>query len=410
MNKQEFSQAFDSLSAQPKKVLKLFCEGCNDADIAKIVNIEKSTVRKYIQNISAHFGIESDRVLPDQRCKKRSKLIELCKKYNIGYSDFYIEREPNESKCFQEILKPGSLIRIKAPKQMGKTLLLNKILAHVKKEGYRTLNWNLLQPEENIINDSDKLLRSFCTSVDRNLQLDCQPNQKWDENLGSNDNCTFYFEDNVLPSINSSLVLALDNVDRIFPYQTIASDFLGLLRSWHEAAKSKDIWQKVRLVIAYSTADYPKLNINFSPFNVGMPIELAEFNYEQVEKLASQNVIDFTKEQIQQLMEMVGGHPFLLQTAFSYIKNHPDISLTKLLSTAHTNPELYASHLREINNDLQSDHELMTAMKKIVKANEAVAVDEKLGFKLDSMGLVKKQDNNFIPRCNLYKLYFQERL
>ena len=66
--------------------------------------------------------------------------------------------------------------------------------------------------------------------------------------------------------------------------------------------------------------------------------------------------------------------------------------------------------IREIHHNLQLDSELVTAMKKIVKANEAVAVDEKLGFKLDSMGLVKKLDNNFIPRCNLYKLYFQEKL
>ncbi|MGB3508305.1 MAG: AAA-like domain-containing protein [Microcoleaceae cyanobacterium] len=410
MNKQEFSKAFDSLSPQLKKVLQMLLNEKTDREIAQFLKIAETTVRKHIENINNHFEIESDKALADQRCNRRSKLIELCKKYNIGYSEFYIEREPNESKCFQEMLKLGSLIRIKAPQKMGKSYLLNKIFEYAKKQGYKTSIWNLLQPEENVIQNLDKLLRSLCTTVDRDLQLNCPPYQKWDENLGSNDNCTFYFEDNVLPSIDFPLVLALDNVDRIFPYQTIASDFLGLLRSWHEAAKGQDIWQKLRLVISYSTADYPKLNIDFSPFNVGMPVELPEFNYEQVEKLASQNSMDFTQEQINQLMNIVGGHPFLLQTSFNQIKNHPDMSLKKVLLAARTNMGLYANHLREINHNLQQDPELVTAMKKIVKANKPVAVDEKLGFKLDSMGLVKKQDNNFIPRCNLYKLYFQERL
>ena len=36
-------------------------------------------------------------------------------------SDFYVERVPYESQCYEAILKPGALIRLKAPQQMGKT-------------------------------------------------------------------------------------------------------------------------------------------------------------------------------------------------------------------------------------------------------------------------------------------------
>jgi transcriptional regulator with XRE-family HTH domain len=39
-------------------------------------------------------------------------------------SPFYLERKPVEAQIKQEIRKPGTLIRIKAPREMGKTSLL----------------------------------------------------------------------------------------------------------------------------------------------------------------------------------------------------------------------------------------------------------------------------------------------
>lgn len=112
------------------------------------------------------------------------------------------------------------------------------MLKQSQQRGYHTVYWNLLQPREAVTQDLDQLLRSFCTSVRRQLNLTQSISEAWDENLGSNDNCTFYFEDYVLPELKNPFVLALDNVDRIFPYPEIAQDFFGLLRSWHESSKN----------------------------------------------------------------------------------------------------------------------------------------------------------------------------
>jgi hypothetical protein len=43
-------------------------------------------------------------------------------------SPFYVERPPIERLCYETIVQPGALIRIKAPKQMGKTSLMLRIL------------------------------------------------------------------------------------------------------------------------------------------------------------------------------------------------------------------------------------------------------------------------------------------
>ena len=43
-------------------------------------------------------------------------------------SGLYVKRPPIEADCYAEILQPGALIRIKAPRQMGKTSLMARIL------------------------------------------------------------------------------------------------------------------------------------------------------------------------------------------------------------------------------------------------------------------------------------------
>ena len=63
-----------------------------------------------------------------------------------------------------------------------------------------------------------------------------------------------------------------------------------LLRGWYESAKQVDrigkIWQKLRLMVVHSTEVYPSLDTNHSPFNVGIAIDLPEFNLQQVENIA----------------------------------------------------------------------------------------------------------------------------
>ncbi len=47
-------------------------------------------------------------------------------------SPFYIDRPPIEDECYSAIDRPGALIRIKAPRQMGKSSLMQRVLNHSK--------------------------------------------------------------------------------------------------------------------------------------------------------------------------------------------------------------------------------------------------------------------------------------
>ena len=320
-------------------------------------------------------------------------------------STFYVERPPIESRCYEEILKPGALIRIKAPRQMGKTSLMARILFQAGQRGYRTAQLSFQLADSKVFAELDEFLRWFCASVTRRLELPNRLANHWEEFLGSKENCTTYFERYLLSAINQPLVLALDEVDCVFQHPKIASDFFGLLRAWHEDAKNRDIWKKLRLVVVHSTEPYIQMDVNQSPFNVGLPTELPEFNREQVLDLARRYGLNWQTTQVEQLMAMLGGHPYLVRVALYHIRRQ-DITLEQLLQSAATDAGLFGDHLRRHWWNLKQHPELTDAITKIVTATTPVQLEPTEAFKLKSMGLVDWQNNGVVLSRNLYRQYF----
>lgn len=325
-------------------------------------------------------------------------------------SPLYLEREGIDALCYDVIKKSGSLLRIKAPMKMGKTSLITRILAQGKVDSYQTAHIDLSSVERSIINNLDKFLRWFCVMVGRQLELENCLNDYWDtEILGSNDNCTVYFEEYLLAEIDCPLVLGLDSVDHLFSHTEVVEDFLGMLRSWHEKGKTAHRWRQLRLVLAHSTESYIPLDINQSPFNAGIPLELLEFDATQIFELSKVYGLNLPTAEIEKLMTMVGGHPYLISLTF-YIMATQKMNLEKLLQEAPTEVSIYQSHIRQNLQTLQQVPLLAESFKKVVLSSEPVALNSMQVYKLHSMGLIHQQDNQVIPRCNLYREYFSRVL
>jgi AAA-like domain/TIR domain len=327
-------------------------------------------------------------------------------------SAFYIERSPQEELCYKEIGAPGALIRIKAPRQMGKTSLMARILYIAKDLGYRTVPLSFQHADAAVFTSLDRLLKWFCSKIARKLHLSDRIDDRWSDYFGSKDNCTAYFEDCLLSESDLPLMLGLDEVDRVFQYPKIADDFFSLLRAWYEEAGYGDsnskLWQNLRLVVVHSTEVYVPLNVNQSPFNVGLPIELPEFNPMQVSDLAQRHGLNWNTDRIEPLMGLVGGHPYLVRLALYHIAQN-QLTWEELLETAATEAGLYGDHLRRHLWSLQNHPELATALAKVVQSHDAVELESAIAFKLHSMGLVHLQGNLVVPRFELYRQYFGER-
>ena len=429
MNQEAFEHIHQyELTPKQKKVLPLFLGGQTDEQIARELGAtHRSTASHQLRNISTKFGFPPE-TEPDYRCN----LVELFAKYkpelvsvkalekcghiiqNIRFpegpeplnSSFYQERSPIESRCYGFIKELGALIRIKAPKQMGKTSLLKRIRAEAKRNTYHTVYLNFSLIETSKFKGENNFLRSFYAYVVNQLPI-APPLKEWDEDTPSMVNCTKQFQ-SLLKQLDGVLVLALDEVDRLFEYPEIYENFFPMLRNWNENANESETWEKLRLIVAHSTEDYGRLDINQSPFNVGLPIKLEEFTEEQVKSLAIRHGLD--SQSIVPVMYLVGGHPYLVRLALYYLVRQ-DITPVQLIQEATTDTGIYVEHLRRHLETLQENQELRTVFKQIV-TTEAVKLELKTRqiYQLDSMGLIKTANNFVVPRCLLYQEYFRIRL
>ncbi len=320
-------------------------------------------------------------------------------------SRLYIERYPWEERAYQEIAQLGSLIRIKGCRKIGKASFLLRLINHAQTLGYQIVTIDFLEVDTKVFESTDKFLRWFCINLARRLKLTLNLDDYWDEELGYKVSCTLYFEE-LLEEISTSLVLIFKEVNYIFEHPNIAQDFLPLLRFWHEQAPIKETWKKLRLVVVYATEVYVSLSVNQSPFNLGLAIKLSELTSEQVKDFAQCYELNLPDKQIKKLMNLVGGHPYLIHMALDSLYRE-NLSFKELLRDAPTQAGIYRDYLRGLWGVLQKKPKIADAFKQLITRSENMELEPVIAYQLESLGLVKLDGNICIPACQLYPLYFQ---
>jgi len=184
----------------------------------------------------------------------------------------------------------------------------------------------------------------------------------------------------VLAECDAPIVLAMDEADRLLqtPFQ---SDFFALLRSWFNRAADHVVWRKFSIVMAISTEPYLLIaDPNRSPVKEG----------------------DFPH-----LMELLNGHPYLTRQAL-YAMAIEQLTWAELVRIADTDHGPFGGHLRHHYRLLCSKPGLKKALKQAICHDHCT--DKMAFFRLQQAGLVKGNSDVCRCRCDLYRLYFEDKL
>ena len=328
-------------------------------------------------------------------------------------NSYYIERPPIEQICYEAIEQTAALLRIKAPKQMGKRMLMERILSYGRKKKYKTVILSFDSAPIRFFDDVDRFLKWFCVRVGSSLDLTNRIDDYWADIFGCISNTRDYFEKYLLLECDSPVILGLDKVDLVFEHPIISNDFCRLLRGWNDLAKRPDeigeIWNKLRLIILHSTEVYGNLDINCSPLaGVGKVLELPDFTSEQIQQLVQNYGFTWTSTEINQFKSIVGGHPYLITQGLEYIKDQG--TLEKFLQVASTEAGPFNNDLREQLSNLQNSPKLADAYYRVITKDKPVFLEAQYLFKLYSMGLIKIEGDKCLSRCKLYSQYFSTQL
>jgi hypothetical protein len=321
-------------------------------------------------------------------------------------SKFYVERS-SDPLALEAIKRQGVTITIKGPRQMGKSSLLIRTIETAVTASKRVAFLDFQLFDKATLNNADSFFRQFCSWLSDELEMADKVDEYWQMPLGNSQRCTRYVSRYLLKDFGKPLVLAMDEVESVFDSE-FRSDFFGMLRSWHNSRATTPIWKKLDLALVTSTEPYQLIdNLNQSPFNVGVVIDLEDFTAEQVANLNHLHGSPFNLNEERQLIRLLGGHPYLVRLAL-YSVASGRLSSSELFANATADNGPFGNHLRNHLFRLHNKTELVQGMLQVIHQNNCK--DERVFFRLRGAGLVHREKLVVMPRCQLYAEYFRENL
>ena len=434
MIKQEVERIYnEELTPKQKQVLKLFLEGYKNADIVqKIGGNDRALATQHLRNICRQFNImpendtdyrytlvellwktRSEILIISKECLEKHGIVDNSQSYSYpdrplkSDSPLYIERSEVESVCLNHWNQDNPLLRIKSSPKKGKTSLIKRIIKRIETPKNTVIYLNLEVIEKEKFVNIRGFLLSILSHITDNLPDHYQP-LPWDDPKSS----TLSFTEDlkrILAKVDRNLILVFDAVDKLFNYSAIYTDFFYMLRHWFQQVNESEDWEKLRLVIAYNTDDYGRLDLHRSPFNVGTIVELPEFTLAQTQTLASRYGVK--REAVDSFYSLVGGHPYLLQLGFYHLATQGK-TVAQLLQQIEFNGGIYEDFLLDLLESLETQTELKELFQLLLDNPTAIAPKKQFIKinQLQAMGLIKYENNTVSVTCKLYQDYFGDRL
>ncbi|MDQ2730469.1 MAG: AAA-like domain-containing protein, partial [Armatimonadota bacterium] len=306
-------------------------------------------------------------------------------------SPFYVRRDADGD--LLGALEAGeSILLVKGARQIGKTSLLGQATTYAKERAWRCAVTDFQKFNASQIASDETFYRLLAATLGRQLGFKYDFDGEWDPIFGANLNMESFLR-TLLDSQDERLVWCMDEVDKLFT-APFATDFFGLVRSWHNSRSTEPDgpWNKLTIVIAYATEAHLFIqDLNQSPFNVGRRLDLEDFNLQQIIDLNGRYGGPLrTHTDCEALHNLIGGQPFLTRRALDVLATGKYNWHTMMEDATH-NDGPFGDHLKRLLVGVSSLPEVSTFVKAIL--SDGATLREDAFYRLLAAGVIK-QDRN----------------
>ena len=323
-------------------------------------------------------------------------------------SRYYVER-PVDGTVSESVATRDSVVLLKGPRQTGKTSLLARVLDQARRSGTRTLLTDFQKFNASHLKSIEAFLPKLVESLAEQTGIEFDFAAYWSPRRGASMNFDRFVKRHLLAP-RRPLVWAIDEADRLFSFN-YASEFFGLLRSWHNerALDAGSICEQLTVIIAYATEAHLFItDLNQSPFNVGTLFPLGDLTFDQVGDLHSRYGSPLTSGELAEFYRFFGGHPYLSQNGFREIVTH-HWSYRELAAAAVSEEGPFGEHLRRMALSVQQNPALCQSLCWMLAGQRRLGFDAL--YRLRSAGLIRGDtQGDAEPRCVLYRDYLSRNL
>jgi len=322
-------------------------------------------------------------------------------------SPFYIERHA-DNQLRQQLAGLGTTTTIQAGRQTGKTSLLTHAINSYQDGQTKVIYLDFHLADKTSNENLTNFLRFLSETITEQLDLEWDVvDQYWQAARNPAQTFNRFLQRELLQRFDHSIVLAIDEADVLLGTE-FQKHFFALLRAWDSRRAFDPDWRKLNLVMVISTHPYLLIDdVNLSPFNVGLTIRLRDFSPDQVVDLNHRHGDPLKDNEVSTLMELVGGHPYLVRQAY-YTLVSEGLSLQELQRVADSPDGPFGKHLLFYFHSLKKNPTMMDAFQQLLQGQKQH--DESLLERLSAVGLIRHEDGKWQPRCGLYGEFFKQRM
>ncbi|HEY3782313.1 MAG TPA: AAA-like domain-containing protein [Fimbriimonadaceae bacterium] len=324
-------------------------------------------------------------------------------------SPFYVARR-TDAEFLSAICANESIILVKGPRQVGKTSLIGRGAKFVREASWRRAMTDFQKLSGQQLASEDAFYKVLAATLARQLKFHYDFAAEWIDIFGANMNMENFVR-SLIEDSPDPLVWFMDEADKIFgvPY---ASDFFGLVRSWHNsrATEPGGPWDRFTIVIGYATEAHLFIqDLNQSPFNVGRQIKLSGFSEQEIADLNIRYGSPLKSSQdVSELYKLVGGQPFLTRRALDVLSSG-QLSFAELMATADRDDGPFGDHLKRILIAVSQVPSVLESMRSSLASPDLK--DDDGYHRLLAAGIVQlTSDNKIALRCDLYSKYLRAHL
>lgn len=323
-------------------------------------------------------------------------------------SPFYVARSGDAE--FLKALSAGeSILLVKGPRQVGKTSMIGQGTRLARDSGRRYAVTDFQKLSSSHLASDEAFYRLLAATLAKQLKFSYDFANEWLEVFGANLNMDNFVRA-AIESADGPLVWFMDEADKLFG-APFASDFFGLVRSWHNsrATEPGGPWPRFTVVIGYATEAHLFIqDLNQSPFNVGRQIRMENFTLEQTQDLNERYGSPISADQAQQLWKLIGGQPFLTRRALDTLSRGV-MSFEDMMATAARDEGPFGDHLKRILISVSQMPAVLEALRASI-SNPQFQESEGV-HRLISAGIARQTvGNKIVLMCELYRDYLEGHL
>jgi Cdc6-like AAA superfamily ATPase len=323
-----------------------------------------------------------------------------------SYDENFQVRKQEEAQALRLLQEPGPPVFLVGPTGCGKTLLWTAIIKQLRdKNQVKVAHASMGQFDEIERAQLGSFLKAWAMTMAQQLSVEHSLVESvWNRPHGAKSKLNVVMVDLFLSKIpdKGRLVLALEQLDDLWP-RPFADDFFQLLKSWADAsAMNEQPWGKLRMLFSSSisptylvrgkgTSLYPR------------PVDLCDLDSRQCAEMVSYYCLHSMAPIIEQLIERIGGNPYLLMLAMHHLAAGR-VTAEQLLTDEGVNVA-FGRHLLDLQQWLELNQTSLIGLQDIL-AGAGSSVSQEVIVGLMMRGLVISDAQGHRVRYGLYQRYF----